>query len=119
MIEGLKFKLTGAELKKHCYDRRDYHMQRANDKDKELPALEDAIERIKATGSTNPELLASMSKTYHMTHEDPVGALQKDIKEHKNKALLFNFYAEHFFDDIYSVEPSDLVALEIARLQVF
>ena len=55
----------------------------------------------------------STSNSYHS--DDPVGDLEKDITEHINKALVFEFFSTHLFDDDYTLVESDLQRLEILK----
>jgi len=47
--------------------------------------------------------------------EDQLESLRADIRNHRNKALMFEFFAAHLFDDIYELAEDDLHRLEITR----
>jgi len=117
MISGLKLKVTSKELRQHCLDRAGYHARRGNEKEAELPSLKEAVDRIKgAGGGLTPDSLARMSKGgYHLDPDSPVESLENDIRDHRNKSLVFCFFAEHLFDEDYTLEESDLVRLEVLK----
>lgn len=116
MIEGLKLRVPSAELREHCVARAAYHCERADVKAKELPALKDAMEAIKAGGGKAAETIARMSKGgYNFNADSPVDSLEQDIRDHKNRALVFQFYADHLFEEDYTLEKDDLVRLEILK----
>lgn len=48
MIEGLKIRVTSAELQQHFKDRAAYHRQRADDKEKAMPDLQTAKETLES-----------------------------------------------------------------------
>lgn len=115
MIEGLKLKLETKELQELLMSRVEHHRSRAAKKEAELPALRDAYDRIKAATPENIQQMAKMSNSYHAS-EDPVGDLEKDIKDHKNKAIMFEFFATHLFPaEVYQLAESDLVRLELVK----
>lgn len=118
MIEGLKLKIPSSELKSHCSARSQYHKDRAGQKEAELPSLKEALARIKAGGVTITDDLAKMSGkggAYHLNTTDAVENLENDIRDHRNKSLVFGFYAEHLFDEVYILQDSDLIRLEILK----
>lgn len=116
MIEGFKLKITSEELKSHCTERAAYHRNRAKTKEEQIPKLREAMEAIKS--NRNSQELAQMTKfgnlsSYHT--EDPVGDLEKDVTEHVNKSLVFEFFASHLFGEDYTLTESDLQRLEILK----
>lgn len=118
MIEGFKLKITSAELVKHCLERAEYHNGRGKKKEADLPALKEACDKIKAGGSLAAESLARMSGksgAYHMDASDVVEDLEKDIRDHYNKALVFKFFSEHLFEEDYVLQEADLVRLEVLK----
>lgn len=118
MIEGFRLKVTSVELAKHCLSRALYHRRRAEEKSKELPGLKEAIGRIKsAEAAMRPGDVATMSKGSNIGYRvgDPVGDLERDIRDHSNKALVFDFFSDHLFDEDYDLGEEDLVRLEILR----
>ena len=120
MIEGLKFKVPAAELRQHCTDRAAYHKTRAEQKSAEMPKLREALDALKNPGAaeSTPESIAFANKAlrstgYHADPQDIVDKYEADIRDHRNKALLFGFYSEHFFDEDYTLMDRDLIHLEI------
>jgi hypothetical protein len=131
MIEGLKLNVPSTELARLVKERAAYHRGRADLKEKEqlpmlratLPDLEKAMAVVQGHG--NPQKVAEMGKfsnsSYNM-NENPVDQLKKDIEKleqdirnHRNKALVFDFISTHLFDDVYSLTESDLTRLEILK----
>lgn len=119
MINGLQFKISSEELVEHCQIRARYHTSRAEEKSKELPALKEAMDRIKNAGLAAPQELARMNKmsmnSSGFNPDDQIEQIQEDIKNHQNKALLFDFWSKHFFDEDYNLGESDLRRLEIIK----
>ena len=116
MIEGFKLRVTSSELRSHCEGRSLHHTDRAKTKEAELPNLQAAMTAIRThADATNvsQKTKPSMSNSYHM--EDPVGDLEKDIADHRNKALVFSFFAAHLFDEDYTLTEPDLQRLEILK----
>lgn len=114
MIVGLKFRLTSKELAEHCTGRASYHRRKADEKSAELPGLKEAMERIKASAPAKD--VSHMSKGgYLLDPSSAVDNLESDIRDHRNKALVFDFFAEHFFDEDYDLKEDDLVRLEILK----
>lgn len=119
MIEGLKLKVASAELKAHCTARAEYHRRRAKDKEPALQEMHEAaaeLEKVMAA-SLNPKSLAFANKSsgYAANPDDAADRIEADIKEHSNKALAFEFFAAHLFDEDYTLKEEDLVRLEILR----
>ena len=115
MIEGLKVRVTCAELKAHCQERAKYHEERAVQKEAELPALKEILDSIKAGKS--PESLARMQGkgSYNFNADDPVKDLETDIRDHRNKVLVFRWIGEHLFPEDYTLKDEDLFRLEILK----
>lgn len=114
MIEGLKLKVDCRELMDHCIRRSEYHTQRANEKEGKLPELKKSLEVIK--GNTIANSISNMGKGgYHMDPDDPIKDLERDIQEHRNKALVFKFFSEHIFPEDYTLKEEDLIRLEIIK----
>lgn len=130
MIKGLRYKLTSGELRLHFKGRADYHSKRADAKEAEVPSLRDQIPQLKETlekvtkFQPSPEL-THMNKSmasYHLDPESAVDSLEKaleqlerDVRDHRNKATAFSFLADHLFEEDYDLEQSDLVSLEILK----
>lgn len=116
MIEGFKLKLTSKELKDHCSKRAEYHRKRSKEKADELPRVKEAMEVIKKGGIEVAATLETMSKGgYRLDTEDVIEKLEGDIKDHSNKALVFDFFAAHLFEEDYTLQETDLVRLEILK----
>jgi hypothetical protein len=115
MISGLKVRVTCEELKTHCVERAKYHDERAVQKEAELPQLKEIIESIKAGKVAENVARMSGKSGYNFNAEDPVRDLETDIRDHRNKALVFRWFSEHFFPEDYTLEESDLVRLEILK----
>lgn len=116
MIEGFKIRVSSEELKSHCEARAIYHRERAEHKEQELPALKEAFEKIKAGGGKAADTLARMSKGgYHSDPQDAVDGLETDIRNHRNKSLVFDFYSKHLIPEDYQLSKADLVELEILK----
>jgi len=114
MIEGFKLRITSSELKTHCEGRVKYHRGRAETKSSQIPNLKAAMDAIKATADA--KVIAQMTKfSNSYNSDDPVGDLEKDITEHLNKALVFEFFSTHLFDDDYTRVEGDLQRLEILK----
>jgi hypothetical protein len=112
MIDGFRLRFTAQELASHLTDRAQYHRGREADKAGQLPKLKEAMDQIKAVGEAKN--VATMSKGgYHS--EDPVADLERDIRDHHNKALVFDLFAVHLFEDDYNLKEDDLIRLEILR----
>jgi phage tail tube protein FII len=114
MIDGFKLRISSAELKQHCKARAAYHSRRAEEKQVSLPELKRTMETIKGAGMALS--VATMNKGgYSLDANDAVESLEKDINDHRNKAEVFNFYADHLFDDDYNLGDGDLIRLEILK----
>ncbi len=114
MIEGFKVKVGFVELTEHCLARSRYHQRRAEEKEATLPDLKKTLEMVRT--STVPSNYSNMSKGgYNLDPDDPVTQLERDIETHRNKRLVFDFFASHLFNDDYTLEKDDLVKLEILR----
>jgi len=112
MIEGLKLEIQHDELKQLLVDRAAYHRKRAAEKEAELPIIKASWEKLK---THQAESVAVINKMSYSHSEDPTVQLESDIKEHKNKAVVFEFFANHLFHDVYSLSETDLIRLEIVK----
>lgn len=52
---------------------------------------------------------------YHTDNNDPVGDLEADIKDHRNKSLVFAFFSTHLYEEDYNLDESALIRLEILK----
>ncbi len=116
MIEGLKLRIPSSEIAAHCRDRAAHHRKRAEEKRAEVPGIKDALDRLKVAGAQPPANVATMSKGgYRLDSEDVVENLERDIRDHENKAMVFIYFAGRLFDEDYTLDETDLQRLEILR----
>ena len=116
MIEGFKLKVASSELKTHCFGRAEYHRKRATEKEAELPKVKEAMEAIRRGGGHAAAGITHMNKnSYNLDTTDVVENLENDIKDHKNKAMVFDFFGNHLFAEDYTLKEDDLIRLEILK----
>lgn len=116
MIQGLRLKVTSPELKTHCQARAAYHEGRAKTKEAELPKLKEAMEHIRGATTGLPSSVTHMNKGgYNLDPNQAVTDLENDVREHKNKAMVFAYFAEHLFAEDYDLQEADLRRLEIVK----
>jgi len=112
-IEGFKLHIETAEMAKLLHARADYHTRRAATKEAELPQLKALLERIKA----NPEdrqALKAFNGSYATQEADPIGSLERDIRNHKARAVKFDFYATHLASNAtYVLDGGEASRLEL------
>lgn len=118
MIEGLKIRVTSGELRTHLLARSVHHRQRADEKEAGIPELKSALETV-TKNSLNPPSVGAMNKmatsSYHLDPDDAISQVETDIRNHRNSALAFEFFADHLFDEDYTLSEADLRRLEILR----
>lgn len=115
MINGFKLKIEASELRNLLVERVNYHRARAEQKQSELPQLKDAWERLKINNTENNNKFNNSTTAYHLS-EDPTEQLEQDIKNHKQKANTFEFFANHLFmEETYTLDDGELRKLEIVR----
>lgn len=114
-IEGFKLHIKNSDLTKLLKSRALHHLKRAIDKEKEVPALKALLERTKARPEDRAKApFVKMSNSYHMQDADPVGALEKDIRTHRDKAARFGFFAKHLAPkSIYELSEAEAQRLEL------
>ncbi len=131
MIEGLVFRLEKTELQAHLQKRVKYHNDKADMKEKELPALREALKKIKDVEELQDQARSGLSADSVNWLNDTVGGamvspdcfsridgkeilnrLYRDIKTHRRAALNFQFFQSHLFDDVYMLTVSDLNQIE-------
>lgn len=103
MINGLLLDVKSSELKgileerlKYHEDKRDLYELKAKELNKMVAGIEDDMQVGKVSGGT------------------PVENLERQAKDHKEKAGYFKFMLDHVIqDDIYRLDQSDLVRLGI------
>lgn len=115
MVDGFKLRMTSKELRIHCETRSQYHATRADEKTAGLPKLRESLETIKNNGITTTSVSTMNKGGYHLNTDDPIESLERDINDHRNKAILFKFFSEHLFDDDYILKEEDLARLEIIK----
>jgi len=115
MIEGLKLKVPAAELKRHCEDRAAHHRRRADTKEQELPKLQASLEAMRPDANPTSISFSNKASQYRMDPNDAVDRLKEDIADHRRKALTFVFFAEHLFDEDYTLMETDLARLELLK----
>jgi len=112
VINGFRIRVTSQELEEHFRERVCYHDGRAKTKGDELPTLREAFATI-ASNLASPNPMNSSS--YHMDPKSTIEQLERDIREHQNKAAKFRFFAEHLFNDDYDLTVAELGSLELVR----
>ena len=117
IVQGFRIRLTADELKVHCLARADYHSQRAIQKETELPSLKEALHKIAAVPV--PSGVSNFAKggpaSYSFDPAQQFERIEGDIKNHRNRATVFAYFADHLFDAEYSLDNDDLTRLEITR----
>lgn len=119
-VKGLRYQFTSEQLRQHMVDRAAHHESRATAKEEALPELRSAVEIVKKAGTTAAASIAAMSKfsnsNYHFDAGDQVEQLETDIKDHRNKALVFRELSQHLFvGATYDLDENDLRRLEILK----
>lgn len=120
IVKGLRYQFTTDQLGAHMRDRASYHESRANEKEKALPELQKAVDIVKQAGrSQGVANMAAMSKFSNSNYNfdvDQVEQLETDIKDHRNKALVFRTLAGHLVPaSTYDLDENDLRRLEIVK----
>lgn len=97
--------------------RADHHTGRAAEKEKALPALREAVATVKATAeATTVATMTKMQNSYHFDAAGQVDSLENDIRDHKNKALVFLEMAKQLVPNAtYELGEADLRRLEIIK----
>jgi len=120
IVKGLRYHFTTKQLGDHMRARAEYHEGRATTKESALPELRSAVEIVKKAGIHAAASIAAMSKfsnsNYHFDPGTQVEQLEEDIKDHRNKALVFRTLSDHLVADAtYDLEESELRRLEILK----
>jgi hypothetical protein len=120
IVKGLRYHYTTDQLREQMLGRAKHHELRAEQKEKALPELKRAVETVKANAQTQENTeLAMMIKTsanYHFAGGNQVEALETDIRDHRNKALVFKTLADHLVPHAtYDLDENDLRRLEIVK----
>lgn len=120
IVKGLRYQFTTEQLRAHMVERAKHHEGRASTKETALPELRAAVDIVKKAGNTAAASIAAMSKfsnsNYHFDPGKQVEQLEEDIKDHRNKALVFRTLSDHLVADAtYDLEESELRRLEILK----
>lgn len=117
IVKGLLFHYSTETLAGLLRARAGHHLSRATEKEKALPALREAVETVRATQEA--KAVAQMSKTSNLYQFDAAGqveSLKNDIRDHKNKALVFEEMAKQLVPNAtYELGETDLRRLEILK----
>ena len=120
VVKGLRYQFTTDQIRTHMIDRAKHHESRASTKETALPELRAAVDIVKKAGTQAATNMAAMSKfsgtNYHFDPGSQVEELENDIKDHRNKALVFRELSNHLFADAtYDLDENDLRRLEILK----
>lgn len=97
------------ELRDHCHRRANYHRDRADAKEAELPKLRASLSVVNA--APTPEFANSVSR---IDATRAVEHVQAEINNHRAMARRFDFFALHLFAPaVYSLTRCDLDSLEM------
>lgn len=118
IIKGLIYHYTTEQLATAMRDRAKHHEDRAAQKESALPELRKAVDTVKA--SVEAQAVAQMTKmntnSYQFDASGQVEGLEADIKDHRNKALVFRTLADHLVTNAtYELTEGDLRRLEIVK----
>jgi hypothetical protein len=117
LIEGFKLRVERNELAEHLKARAAHHRKRADEQESELPKLREVMESLKAHGKQlATATVSTMGKggTY-VDHENPIQELERSITDHRNKAIVFDWFSTHLLDADYVLDESALRRLEILK----
>lgn len=129
LCPGLIFKLSHEKLKAGLLARGEHHTTRANEKEAALPQLKELVvtldqtsehlQSVRAAGlggktAANFNNYGFDGKGNARQLEEQIEALEKDIREHRNKATAFTFLAESLFETTYALSWEDLKTIEFA-----
>lgn len=103
MIEGLKVRVNGEEIKAICLSRAKYHTEKAEWYKKQIQVFEQAKESL-------PEGFENMG-----TSNNSIPSMKQSVSKHTDKANWFNFVAEHLFAEQYQLSTGDMNQLEITE----
>ena len=109
MIQGLQVDVKSAELKSILEGRVEYHSSKAK-------AYEEQSLKLRAT-MKNIEEDMEVGK---VSNGDPAQSMDQKAREHKDKAVHFQFMIDHVIqDDIYRLGQNDLSLLGISPVRGF
>lgn len=105
MINGLQVDVKSAELKKIVQSRVDYHNEKASLYEKQAEKLRQTIQNVEEDVEYGKVTNGS----------DVSQNMNQKAREHKDKAIHFQFLLEHVIqDDVYRLNQADLQLLGIA-----
>ena len=119
LVPGLKLRVPGTELKELLEARAAYHDKRRQEKEALLPELKAAADKVKAhTPEVQVQLAkVSNSRSYQFDGDSAVENLERDIRDHADKAVSFRFMAAHLFAGAtYCLDQAELVRIELVKL---
>ena len=111
LIDGFKLHIPTEDLARMLKGRVKYHLERAQQKEKELPELEAILKRTQPTKAQ--ERAAKFSNYTTNVYHDPVTSLKQEIRAHKVKAARFDFYSRHLAAGVYVLESRTAMELEL------
>jgi hypothetical protein len=113
MIDGFKFHIGSAEVKKHFLERASVHETKASEAETRLGALTQARELLKAQPSVGNTM------AYGDTH-DALDRAHKVVRYHKYKAEGFRFLASHVpTDEWFAITGGELSEYEFVPLRPY
>lgn len=114
LVEGLKFRVESTELADLMKKRADYHEQRANHKQEELPKLKASLEALAVAPAVTS--VSNKMSGYNTNPQDVVDNVEADIKNHRNKVQSLRFLADHVVPNVaYILTEADLRSLEVIK----
>lgn len=116
IVKGLFFHYTTDELGLHMRARAVHHEGRASTKESAIPDLKKAVDTVRAAAeATNVAQMSKVSNSYNFS-KDQVDQLEEDIRDHRNKALVFRTLADHLVANAtYELDENGLRRLEIVK----
>ena len=120
IVQGLRYHYTTEQLKEQMLGRAKHHDSRADQKEKALPELKRAVDTVKSNAQTQENTEVTMMlkahSNYHFAGGDQVEALEADIRDHRNRAIVFRTLADHLVPyATYDLDENDLRRLEIVK----
>jgi hypothetical protein len=115
IVKGLLFHYSTEQLAETMRARATHHEARAAEKEGALPDLRRAVDMVKASAEAKAVAQMSKGSSYHFDG-DQVTELESDIRDHKNKALVFRDMADHLVPNAtYELGEAELRRLEIVK----
>jgi hypothetical protein len=115
MINGLKFQFTSDELRAGLHDRAARHEAEASKKEADLPELKSIVEKLHQ-GAPPATLLGSNAVYLNaLSSQNPVGALEEEIRIGRRRARNLRLMADHVAQDTYELTTHELREIELIR----